>query len=373
MKKIIFVCIFILIYSILTFFINKNNYLTSYIKDKFSPETRFLIKKYIFPYKFIEDNQIKLNAHNNQIKKIINAYYNKNEKKKIKLEQLQKKRNLLLSKYILDKNNTSISLLKNKDGYIITKVNYYNIDHYSYFLNNRSENLLIYIQGHSGDTFKKKYFKEIKKKSKDKNFDILILNMSGIGFNKQLSGNLFPGGNKVDLSNHESFSKFNDLSNDKKALSLMLSGNYYLILNALNKKNYLKVNVVGISGGAWYSIFMSALITEISNTVSISGTMPWPFMTFFKNTSDWEYFGKDLLYNLSYEELYYLNTLDEFFKPNRKLNLVYHKNDPCCYSSESATLFKEIFEKKKIPGIAISILDNDFHGIDTNNLLKIIF
>ena len=193
-------------------------------------------------------------------------------------------------------------------------VKFYEVTEFGILKKNKQNNrkLLIYIEGHRGNPYDSKSFLDLKKQFSKLNYDILSLSMSNLGYNEKgyITNTLnFPGINKKE-KRHEIYSEYKDKNNpDKYPLSLMLTGNYYLIKNILKKYNYEKIIAVGISGGGWYVTILPALIENIDISISFSGTRSIPFHM-YSATKHLEYRHSKIYNFLDYEDLYYLATLD---------------------------------------------------------------
>ena len=304
------------------------------------------------------------------------------------ISELTTMRNIILENYILDEDQVSIMKIndlndkfnsfksKPKNRFEIYNVGYYNINHFAIL--EKAENkkkLLIYNQGHiPGNPYNDQYFLEIKKKFISEGYDVLSLSMTGLGYNNNPKIN-FPGYQKnLNPELHETYSSYYDSKfSNKKPLSLMLSGNYYLIKNIIKKNNYEDVAMIGISGGGWYTTVLSSIITKINVSYSFAGTMPLLFGLFDSNIKDWEQVDSSLFNIIDYNSLYTLSTLDGDGNSNRKHYQVYNDEDPCCFKNPAAKILKEIYTKNKVKNFEIVILNNKKHSIRTDFLFKNFF
>ena len=338
------------------------------------------LKKQIIEIKKRNDQKLKKIFSNENVKKRLIKYY-----EPLSLSELVNLRQIIKEKYVLDLDQVKFSQLdnfeierlglKNFTGKKkrIFKIKYYDLIHYGFFEKAKnSKKLLIYNQGHGGSPFEFEYFSEIKKKFISQDYDILSLSMTGIGFNEDLEID-FPGYKKNKISsNHYTYKTFYDPEKpNKEPLSLMTSGNYYLIKNLINNKNYEEIIMVGISGGGWYTTILSAIIPEIKTSYSFAGTMPILLRVFDKFAGDWEQYDSSLFEILDYDSLYILSTLDEKFNSTRRHVQVYNNEDPCCFNEKSANLLKFILnENYAINNLEIKIVDNNQHSIDTKFLFN---
>ena len=192
--------------------------------------------------------------------------------------------------------------------------------------------------------------------------------MSDKGFNK--TGISFPGHDKK-IKNHSTFKNFFDPNiPEKKPLSLMLSGNFYLIKNLIDTNKYENIYLVGISGGGWYATFMAALIPEIEKSYSFAGTFPKMLWIFKINRGDWEQSQSEIYKEIDYWNLYKLSTLDENYNQNRFHYQIYNKNDPCCFMSPYADMMYSAANKINDANFTVLLSDLYVHEIDKEFLFK---
>jgi len=375
-------------YFIIYFNEDKNFFLG--IKNILPIKLKENIKIFLFPYKLKEEKDI-WKSHSfktNEIIKISEFTFNLSD-----INSLKNKREILLTKYILNKEQITFSEVykndktfkkfnqeeKNLNDARVYKVKYYNIDHYGFFHEGdkkcNEKKLIIYVNGHSDSAYQHDDFLLFKNTIKDKCYDLFVLGMSGLGFNS-ISNNSFPGQLKeIDKSSHEVFKTFKDINfKIKKPLSLMLSGNYFLIKNFLNSTSkYQKIYMVGLSGGGWYTTFLSSIITDINSSFSIAGTSPLIFQAnVLDNYGDWEQNSSEVYKELNYVDLYLLSTYDENFNKTRKHYQIYNSGDPCCFKIDTSTKMKKIFEKLNIKNFDIIIWKNDKHSILPQQLIKLL-
>jgi hypothetical protein len=325
--------------------------------------------------------------------------------KSFKSNSLLEKRDLILQNYILEPKQ--ISYTKNQN--IINSIRFINlpgknseincvkfydvkecgiIEYTQSISSSNNKKLLIYFQGHGSETYKvsKDFYKgqhgnpynhrdfiKIKNHYLAKGFDILSLSMSNKGYNFEL--NYFPNiilkYLKKNGYQHEIYKNFYDPEYpNKKPLSLMLSGNFYLINEILTKSDYQEIYAVGISGGGWYSTILSAIIPQITRSFSFSGTIPLPLQYFDKNKGDWELSDRKNYKDFNYFDLYALSTVDEFNKKTRKHHQIYNTYDSCCYRKPYSSLMKNVATKLEDKNFEIIELNRNTHDIDTNFLFS---
>ena len=198
----------------------------------------------------------------------------------------------------------------------------------------------------------------------------MSLTMSNLGYNYNQDSVNFP---LIDLSKkeediHEMYINFYDENfPKKKPLSLMLSGNYYLIKKIISESSYDEIYMVGMSGGGWYSTFLAAIIPEIKVSFSFSGTMPL-FLHFSERVKgDFEQSKSKIFEKVSYWDLYFLATLDNFYKASRKHTQVYNRYERS-FGDPYATIMKDVSDNIKNTYFKVEALNNNKHNIDTNFL-----
>jgi hypothetical protein len=409
----IFIILIFFLYFSVNFLLSSNSLVS--FKSTFDYQAKQKIKKIFFPYLYIkqleqnlinekETTQRKMDMIDNisktniRLTKQSNFSFNKknlsefkNIKQKILTEFILPKKLVSISeitdkKVFANKNNFH-NKLSNNENFKIFKSRYYSIDHFGILelanKNCEEKKLIIYNAGHTGNPFNNENFLKIKNFFYNNCYDFFTLGMTGIAFN--LTHDLdFPGNKYKNDQNHSHvfcenswtecvegrYESFLDSSYPKvKPLSLMLSGNYYLIHNLLNRYDYNKINYIGLSGGGWYVTLLSSVIEKIQISVSFAGTIPLIYRTIKKNRGDWEQFDSKIYDFVTYIDLYTLNTLDSNFNSTRKHFQIYNNEDSCCFDGELSNDFKSRF---KLKNFEIYITNNNQHIIDFKILKNII-
>ncbi len=193
--------------------------------------------------------------------------------------------------------------------------------------------------------------------------------MSLIGYNETKSF-AFPGIKKLKNSNdHYVFSTFKDNKINSQPLSLMLSGNYYLIKNII--QNYDEIVMIGISGGGWYTTIISSLIPEINKSFSFAGTIPFVFKTKIENIGDWEQYASSIWDLYDYWDFYFLSTLDSNGNLNRYHYQIYNINDDCCFRGKEVKLMENISKNIiRNDSLEFITLKHNGHKINTDFLFE---
>ena len=302
------------------------------------------------------------------------------------IAELGNARSLIIKNFILDESEVSFDKIINSDwnfsgsrpknDYEVFRLQYYKLNHFGVLekINSDQKKLFIYIQGHTGNSYNDQYFLDIANKFKEEKYDILTLSMTGLNYNENNKIN-FPNYNKkLNPSLHKTYSTYSDKNfTNKKPLSLMLSGNYYLIKKLIKQNNYEEIVMVGLSGGGWYTTLLSSIITEVNTSYSFAGTFPLFFRIFDTNIHDWEQIDSSLYEDVNYNSLYILSTLNEEYKVTRKHYQVFNNKDACCFRDPAATILKNMYENHDIKNFKISVVDNNEHSIDTKFLFNSFF
>lgn len=335
----------------------------------------------------------------------------KNLKKDFSEKIFENKINILKDEYILDKENILISntnlnklkneissnlkKVKNKDGlyykrlketttfnlsepednYEIFKITYENLNNFGILEKKNNKKLIIYNQGHLGNSYNKEYFVKVKKYFKNQGYDFLVLNMLGKGFNFQGEVNFPNKSNKFQLNTyvHDNIKYFyNEKYKNKKPLSLFLTGNYYLINHVLDKNDYKEIIFFGASGGGWYGLFLSPLIDEIEKTFVFNGNVPIYLMNFIDTKGDWKMSKSEIYKKIDYWTLYKM-IYENPKNTNKKLYLIYNTKDKCCFREPVASVMKKFEKKINNKGFIVELYEREkFHGIDLAFLNKIL-
>ena len=237
---------------------------------------------------------------------------------------------------------------KPEGDYEVFNLKIYDINNFAILEKTESKNLLIYCQGSNGNPYNHNYFLKLKEIYKNKNFDILSLSLPGLGYNEDQNNFNFPGYNKDRYSDEEFlynraiWGEFNDSKYPKKnPLSIYLTANYYLINNIIDQ--YDHVEMIGISGGGWFTTILSSLITKINLSYSFSGTMPSPFNIYYNNFGNWAAEYSKMINNYSYWDFYYLSTLSDNGKVERNHYQIYNDEDRY-WGDPAASLLKKYFD-----------------------------
>ena len=333
-----------------------------------------------FPYYNLQNAKqiFNLNKKKNNIKNIsIDDVFINKYTKTIHKETLLSKREELIEKIIINNNliNVINETINDKSEKITTKIYDNKINAILTYASEQKNCLRIYIQGHGGNPFSYSYHNKLLKFFVGEGCDFLSMSMTGLGINEGSFSYPSRYGlislDKEMAKNHKNYSFFYDENNPKlDPLTLFISPHYKIIKSLT--PNYKNISIMGISGGGWYSVWLSALIPKIKFSVSYAGSLPMEYRKFEGISGDWEQQDSQIYNYVSYWELYKLMTLNEKGKINRQTILVFNDEDDCCFFNPYAQHFKLKIDKLNWKNFKVIIDKNDKHIMNVN-LVKEIF
>ena len=225
----------------------------------------------------------------------------------------------------------------------------YGMNSISYlFLPKISNNdLIIYHQGHTSnslrgyDSHSFEQDKEIIKKFLDNNYSVLIFSMPGKGMNNEPVVEI-PNFGKITLNSHDHFKLIE--SETLKPIKFFIEP-VIITLNHIEKNhNFESFNMIGLSGGGWNTVIVSALDDRIQKSYSVAGSFPIWMRSSPSDFGDYEQTIPEFYKIANYEELYIMSAYGQ----DRELILFYNEFDPCCFSGElyKKFPFKNIIQEK---------------------------
>jgi hypothetical protein len=225
----------------------------------------------------------------------------------------------------------------------------YGMNSISYlFLPKISNNdLIIYHQGHASkslrgyDSHSFEQDKEIIKNFLDNNYSVLIFSMPGKGMNNEPVVDI-PKFGKVTLNSHDHFKLIE--SETLKPIKFFIEP-VIITLNHIEKNhNFESFNMIGLSGGGWNTVIVSALDDRIQKSYSVAGSFPIWMRSSPSDFGDYEQTIPEFYKIANYEELYIMSAYGQ----DRELILFYNEFDPCCFSGElyKKFPFKNIIQEK---------------------------
>jgi len=216
----------------------------------------------------------------------------------------------------------------------------YNMTSISYlFLPKITNNqLIIYHQGHDKsslrgpDSHSFEQDKEIIQKFLEKNYSVLIFSMPGKGMNNEPVVEV-PNLGKIKLNSHNHFRL---IDNENMHSIKFFIEPVMITLNQIEQNySFESFNMVGLSGGGWSTIVISALDDRIKKSYSVAGSFPIWMRSDTSNLGDYEQTIPEFYKIANYEELYIMSAYGE----ERELILFYNEFDPCCFSGKLYQLF----------------------------------
>lgn len=332
-----------------------------------------------FPYFYVlEVKQFLISNKTKNISKnvFIDNSYIQSHIDTINTESILVKRKELIERVIPKENTVIIRREKLNDNSekIITELYKNKITSILTHASKSKKCLIIYIQGHGGDPFEYSYHNELLKFFSNNGCDFLSMSMIGLGLNK---GNFsYPSRyGKINLDSkmakiHKNYAFFFDKNDPNLDPLALFIAPHYNIIKSL-KSNYKEISIIGISGGGWYSVWLSALIPKIKFSVSYAGSLPMEYRKFEGVSGDWEQQNSQIYNYISYWELYKLMTLDKVGNENRQGILVYNDEDDCCFYNPYAQDFKSKIDEINWKNFNVIIDQSDKHSINVELLKKI--
>ena len=333
-------------------------------------------------YKWFPYEEVRMLKWSLTSDKRIQSNYNKTLNNNLKIVEynpsdlikLRKK----INKFIIPDIELQMSF-ETSDNKIYISTNYYGVKSNAILtksLKPKNKCLRIYIQGHGGNPFDYDYHSKLVDDFLETGCDVLSMSMLGLGLN---SGNAsFPiRSSKMELNakqarEHGNYSFFYDEKNPQlDPLSLFLYPHIAIIDSTINKFQYEDILIMGISGGGWYTVWLSALMPNLNSAISYSGSLPLAYRKFGENRGDWEQVYSKVYHQINYIELYQMMLINNDGIRNRKATLVYNDDDPCCFANPYALSFQKAIKNSPIfPSIIID--KSDRHHIRPQLIKSII-
>ena len=214
----------------------------------------------------------------------------------------------------------------------------YRINSVSYlFIPEQSnEKLILYHQGHGGDFL---LGKDTIQFFLDRNFTVLAMAMPLLGMNNQPVVEI-DGLGEMKLISHKKLRLLE--ANNFNPMKLFLEP-IQINLNFLDKEyNFKRYSMIGLSGGGWTTVVYSAIDDIISDSFSVTGSMPFYLRVDGRDMGDYEQTNIELYQNVNYLELYILSAYGD----GRKHVQIFNKDDPCCFSGNGYETYEFIIKDK---------------------------
>ena len=280
------------------------------------------------------------------------------------------------------------NVFKSLDNKFLISTKYYGIKHFGILEKENNKKLFIFNGGHgeSKNPLEYKKFLKLKKELKNNGFDILSLSMSAYGYNvlqdKNMSFPLNQNSNIYSKHLHRSFDYpvfgktrfshfiyqyfFDENYPEKYPISLMLSGNYYII-NEI-ESNYDEIIMAGLSGGGWQTTMTSSLLPKIKYSYSFAGSLPETYRVLESIGHPLEMTNSKFWQEYDYWHFYFLSLFDENGFQNRKHNLIYGDKDRTKFFPPYSTSFSKVADMVSVDGLNVFILKKNDHNIDVEFL-----
>jgi len=210
-----------------------------------------------------------------------------------------------------------------------------------------NDKLIIYHQGHTSsslrgpDSHSFEQDKEIIETFLDNDYSVLIFSMPGQGMNNEPVVEV-PNLGKITLNSHNHFKLIE--SKDLKPIKFFIEPVIITLNHIELNHNFESFNMIGLSGGGWTTIIISALDDRIKKSYSVAGSFPIWMRSDLSNFGDYEQTIPDFYQIANYEELYLMSS----YGVGRELILFYNEFDPCCFSGDlyKKFPFKNIIQER---------------------------
>ncbi len=200
---------------------------------------------------------------------------------------------------------------------------------YLFISKNHGDKLVVYQQGHDGGFINGK---PLIQRFLSEGYSVLAFSMPLLGDNNQpwiTDTDLGPI--KLESHDHLRFLDSQNFSSIKYFVEPIA-----VSLNYLDQQyDFTKYYFVGLSGGGWTGVIYSAIDNRISQTYSVSGSLP-THLRLENEIGDYEQTLPEFYRIANYLELYIMSSYGE----DRKLVQMFNKYDPCCFSGTRHLLYE---------------------------------
>lgn len=365
---------------------NERPKIYNWIVKKIDIKKKEYLKKIFFPWAIIKNQNLNikiLEKENISLKRLSLEKYDRNKYLDKILTDLDINYKESYEKYLKKSlkyaSNNSQNIIKEiKNNFIIKEeltskqstknksiVSYETIKHESLIVEKKNnKNLIIFVSGHEPTSPEEK--KSIKLLTNElNNYDALYLSIFNRGLNKKFRNEIsFKGLNQkedYDMNNNNILKLYDNHANNINPLGLFLSGNYYLIKNALQKKKYDQVTIAGLSGGSISALFYGVLFDEINNVLTFDGVLPLRSYFFSSNMTTYFYYNDNMfLDKYDFDTLYFIIV-------NSKKNLNMYYSD--LYWNKNYEISKNLLDKFMFENLIIK-KNLEFHDFDKNMILN---
>ena len=234
------------------------------------------------------------------------------------------------SRYSNFQNLKRIDMLVVEMEYGINSISYLFIPEQS------NEKLIIYHQGHGGDFI---LGKDTIQFFLNRNFTVLAMSMPLVGMNNQPVVEIDRFG-EIQLTSHEQLRLLE--ANNFNPMKLFIDPIQNNLTFLGKEYDFKQYSMIGLSGGGWTTVVYSAIDDRISNSFSISSSIPFYLRVDERDITDYEQTNVDLYQNVNYLELYVLSASGD----GRKHVQIFNKNDPCCFSGNGYETYESAVNDK---------------------------
>lgn len=207
---------------------------------------------------------------------------------------------------------------------------------YVFFPKDSNNKVVIYHQGHDGDFYEGRdtigFFLK-------KGYTIVAFSMPLLGMNSQPVVNTQDFG-PIILKSHNHLRYIE--SDSLKPIKFFFEPITVLLNYLDNNYDFDAYYMVGISGGAWMSMYYPAMDERILQSYPVAGPLPLYLRSNYDTIGDYETELPELVRIANELESYVMSSHGD----NRKLIQVYNKYDPCCWSGTHFDTYEKTVKDK---------------------------
>lgn len=228
----------------------------------------------------------------------------------------------------------------------------FGINSISYIFHPETSNdkVIIYHQGHGGNFVKGKSTIEYFLKE---GFTVHAFSMPLLGMNDRPIIDTDYGTIILNTHDHLKYLETKNFSPLKLFFEPIVVSLNYLDENY----SFNEYHMIGISGGAWTSMYYSAIDDRISNTYPVAGPYPLFLRSNYNQLGDYETEHPELLSHVNELEAYVMGA----YGKDRKFVQIYNKYDSCCWDGEYFEIFEDTIKNK------ISTLGEGYYDVELDD------
>ena len=196
--------------------------------------------------------------------------------------------------------------------------------------------LIIYHEGHAGDFIKGKKTIEFFLKN---GYTVEAFSMPLLGMNnKPIVETENFGTIILNSHNHLKYVKSDNLEPIKFFFEPITASLNYL----KNNYSFDDYYMIGISGGAWITMYYSAMDDRISQSYSVAGPYPLYIRSNYNQIGDYETELPEFIAITNELESYIMSSYGE----NRKFVQIYNQFDSCCFDGDFFKTYEHVIKEK---------------------------